>query len=87
MSSQSEYENEKKKSIHNNSNYSLTKNTHLIKNNINQYNHRGMSPGQLNVNVNCNYSISPMKRRTKVYQYEICCDENNICNMHDNNSK
>ena len=87
MSSPSESENEKKKSIHNNSNYSLTKNTHLIKNNINQYNHRGMSPGQLNVNVNCNYSISPMKRRTKVYQYEICCDENNICNMHDNNSK
>ena len=46
-----------------------------------------MSQGQLNANVNCNYSVSPKKKRTTVYQYEIVCDENNICNLHYNNSK
>ena len=87
MSSPSESENDRKKIIHTNSNYSLTKNNHLISNTINQYKCRGMSQGQLNVNVNCNYSVSPKKKRTTVYQYEIVCDENNICNLHYNNSK
>ena len=87
MSSPSESENERKKKIHTNSNYSLTKNNHLSSNTINQYKCRGMSQGQLNANVNCNYSVSPKKKRTTVYQYEIVCDENNICNLHYNNSK
>ena len=84
--SPSESENEKKKKIHTNSNYSLTKNTHLINNNTNHYYNRGISPIPLNVKANYNYLISPKKKKTKVYQYEIFFEENKICDMQDNNS-